>query len=259
MLKFVINLDKSTERLQNIKKQLDDLNISFERISAIKGREIDADIKNQVTYPINHFDTKFRFTRALTDGEIGCFLSHRECWKKLIASNEQFSLIMEDDIIISKKAKPYISSPNWIPTGVDICQLSCLEKKVTERIRNQILPIDQTIKLVSPLFPQPLGTQCYIISRKAAEVALSLSTKLPAPVDNFLFSLWFDMANQFTTWRTSPTLAIPETNIKSDIGGRKNHIKKAPFLIRHGLRRFLMDMKIKKIQRSGIPFIFKFE
>lgn len=41
--------------------------------------------------------------RPMTLGEIGCFLSHYYIWQKMVESNEQEVLILEDDI----KFEPY--------------------------------------------------------------------------------------------------------------------------------------------------------
>ncbi len=235
------------------------LGINYERVEAINGKLLPQEVKEKITYPYNHFDTRVRFTRELTDGEIGCFLSHRACWAKLVDSNENFALIMEDDIEISKLATKYLLNSNWIPSSVDICQLSCLEASQKGRIKDKTLYIDETISLVAPLYPIPLGSHCYLISKQAATKALSLSEKLPCPVDDFLFSPWFNMAKIFTIWRTAPTLVIPNQTLESTIGLRtKKYVKKAPFLIRHGLTRFILDWQIKQSLKKGIQFDFKF-
>lgn len=259
MLNLLINLDRSVNRFKSMTDQLSRLGVNFSRISAVDGNKLTNDQISRITYPLSHFESKFRFTRELTKGEIGCFLSHRNCWLKLIESDFEFALIMEDDIKISRNAVHYLNSSDWIPPGVDICQLSCLQEFVKGKIRHISIEIDSYLKLVAPLYPQPLGTQCYIISKQAAKEALKFSEVLPAPVDNFLFTLWFDLANKFTIWRTSPTLVIPQKTFESDIGNRKKQIKKAPFFIRHGLTRFLTDKKIKKIQKDGLPFVFEFK
>lgn len=239
---------------------LNRLGINYERVEAVNGKLLSRKVKKEITYPYNHFDTRVRFTRELTDGEIGCFLSHRACWAKLVDSNENFALIMEDDIEISELATKYLLSSNWIPSSVDICQLSCLEASQKGRIKDKTVYIDETISLVAPLYPIPLGCQCYLISKNAAIKALSLSEKLSCPVDDFLFSPWFWMANHFTIWRTAPTLVIPDQSLKSTIGLRtKKHVKKAPFFIRHSLTRFILDWKIKKSLRGGMQFKFEFK
>ena len=235
------------------------LGIDYERVEAINGKLLPREVKKEITYPYNHFESRVRYTRELTDGEIGCFLSHRACWAKLVASNENFALIMEDDIKISELATKYFLSSNWIPSSVDICQFSCLEANQKGQIKDKPVYIDETISLVAPLYPIPLGCQCYLISKQAATKALALSEKLPCPVDDFLFSPWFSIANTFNIWRTAPTLVIPNQTLESTIGLRtKKYVKKAPFFIRHGLTRFILNWKIKQSLKKGIPFDFKF-
>lgn len=259
MLSLLINLAESKERLSKINCRLAELGLNFERIEAINGKLLSQETKDLLTYPFNHFESKVRFTRELTDGEIGCFLSHRKCWERLLSSNENFALILEDDIEIADIAVKYMNNDSWIPPSVEICQLSCLEAKQKGRINNKIITIDNFLQLVEPIYPIPLGTQCYIISRKVAKKALSLSERLPCPVDNFLFSPWFYISNKHTIWRTTPTLVIPKQNILSTIGNRdKTSVKKAPFFIRHGLTRMIMDHKIKHKIKKGTPFTFRF-
>ena len=260
MLRFVINLDSSKDRLVSITSRLRELGVPFERVPAVNGRALSDQEISQITYPYNHFESKVRFTRELTKGEIGCFLSHRKCWEKLLESDKQWALIMEDDIQISNIAPPYMLSTDWIPDQVSICQLSCLEAVQNGRIQEDTITLCNEVSLVAPLAPPPLGTQCYLISRQAAQAAIELSKRLPAPVDNFLFSPWFEMAHLFTVWRTAPTLVIPNEEIDSDIGKRtKRVVKKAPFFVRHGLTRFLLDRKVKKHQQGGKAFTFKFK
>mgnify|MGYP001151672417 FL=1 len=155
MLKLLINLDRSTDRLNRMKDQLNKLGIEYSRIDALDGSKLSDNQISQITYPLSHYESKFRFTRELTRGEIGCFLSHRKCWLELVHSNHRFALIMEDDIKISSAAAPYLYSASWLPTDVDICQLSCLRNYLKGKIRPRIIEIDSNLKLVAPLSPPP--------------------------------------------------------------------------------------------------------
>lgn len=256
---FVINLDSSRDRLSRITNQLNKLNVEFQRIPAVCGKHLSDDDVSNVTYPINHVETKTRFTRALTKGEIGCFLSHKICWQLLVESTDQRAVILEDDIEISPKASKYLQNDKWLPADVKLCQLNVPYDGKKGRIDFDICPIDENIRLVRPLYPTPVGGFAYIISREVAAEALSLSTRLPAPVDDFLFSPWFTISTKYVLWRTDPGLVIPSSNTLSDIGDRsKRSVIKAPFFIRHSLKRFLLDRKIKKFQHGGQSFVFKY-
>lgn len=259
MLSFVINLDSSVGRMKQISTQLNQLNITFERVPAIDGRKLSETQIKKLSFSVEDREIRVRFTRDLTAGEIGCFLSHKLCWRKLIDSAEEWALIMEDDIRISSLASSYMQTDEWIPDSVKICQLSCLKQDQHGKIGTEIKKVDDNFRLVNPIYPTPLGCQAYFISREFAAEAIRLSKKLPAPVDDFLFSPWFDLSWKFKIWRINPVLVIPSSQIGSDIGSRnKKHVNKAPFFLRHGLKRFLLDMKIKKFQRAGEDFMFQF-
>ena len=259
MLTFVINLDSSVDRFQNIRKQLNELGISFERISAVDGRKLSQEVVANLTYPLTHVDSKVRFTRELTKGEVGCFLSHKLCWEKLLESTDKWALIFEDDIQISPYAAKYLSNDAWLPNDVKLCQLNSPKLFQNGRIGYERKKIDKDVTLIQPIYPTPVGAFAYFISREAATKAIELSDKFPAPVDDFLFSPWFDLSKQFRIWRASPSFAIPIQGVTSNIGDRsKKAVKKAPFYIRHGLSRVLLDRKIKKLQAQGEEFVFRF-
>ena len=252
-------MDASSDRLTIMEKQLASLGIEVTRISAVNGNELSCEAIRKLIYPINHFESKVKFTRELTRGEIGCFLSHRRCWQRLVDSGEDFALIMEDDILLSHASSKFFNSISWLPAGIDVCQFSCLKQETTGRINPHRHKLADNFELVQPTYPPPLGTQCYLISSLAAKIALVTSTKLIAPVDNFLFSPWFDFCKIFPTWKISPTLCLENKTLISEIGDRtKRSVQKAPFLIRHGITRLVLERLVKRFEKSGIPHTFAF-
>lgn len=106
---FLINLKRSPDRLQKMKSELERQNIDFERIEAIDSNslyESDLDICDtpNIEYPYR-----------IKAGELACFLSHRICWEKLIKSEKEWGLIIEDHCVLSSKACNYLRSTDWIP------------------------------------------------------------------------------------------------------------------------------------------------
>lgn len=105
---YLINMDKSFDRLDNFKNQVnktDLVKLNIKRFSAIDGKKIN--IKNYVTddaykqiidtedlgYRIKHYE--------LTSGAVGCFLSHINLYKSILNNNLiNVALIFEDDIKI---------------------------------------------------------------------------------------------------------------------------------------------------------------
>lgn len=70
--------------------------MDMEFVEAVNGKRMSSeDVKK-------HFDVlkfTYRYRRTPKRGEIGCVQSHRECYKKLLESGEEFALIFEDDVI----------------------------------------------------------------------------------------------------------------------------------------------------------------
>lgn len=95
MKAFVINLDRSPERLAFMRDQLAALGLPFERFPAVDGRALSA------------ADRAARFSRVrsfvaakkrLSDAEIGVALSHVGCCRRLVAGRLPYALVLEDDV-----------------------------------------------------------------------------------------------------------------------------------------------------------------
>lgn len=96
---YVINLKRSSDRrsyMERLLKQYTFLDVEF--IEAIDGRYLSAFDKNRM-FDIEKANSLYG--RYLSDGEIGCTLSHQLCYEKLINDKEDFALVLEDDLFIS--------------------------------------------------------------------------------------------------------------------------------------------------------------
>ena len=88
---YWINLDRSSDRREKMKKMLETIDISNQRISAIDG-------KNEKMYDIintNNYDS--------TDSEYGCLMSHLEAIRIFKDSTHNIALILEDDCTLELK------------------------------------------------------------------------------------------------------------------------------------------------------------
>jgi GR25 family glycosyltransferase involved in LPS biosynthesis len=83
---FYINSKKRGDRLKNMVRRLSDLDIKAERFEAILGGAVD-----KSTLKIN--PTK----KVLNNGELGCYLSHRQIWQTIKEKGYKKVLILEDD------------------------------------------------------------------------------------------------------------------------------------------------------------------
>ena len=96
---FVINLKKDILKKEYIKNHFRDHGIeNYTFIKAIDGREMSCEDL------LKFYDKKKALEvhgRPLARGEIGCTLSHLECYKKIISQDLAGAFIFEDDVVFS--------------------------------------------------------------------------------------------------------------------------------------------------------------
>ena len=94
---YVINLDCAEDRMLSMDQQLSAIDVNYERIPAIKGNSLtETEINIEYSAALN----KKYFRADLSLGEIGCYISHKNVWRKMVAENIEFAVILEDDMII---------------------------------------------------------------------------------------------------------------------------------------------------------------
>lgn len=93
---YIINLPKDTERRVNILKELNKITcLDPELIEAVNGNDLGREKLGEM-FDFPKSEKYLSVDIAL--GEVGCTLSHFECYKKLLASDQNYALIVEDDI-----------------------------------------------------------------------------------------------------------------------------------------------------------------
>jgi glycosyl transferase family 25 len=211
---YVINMDKDTEKLQKIKKQLDDRNLKFKRIQGVEvskmsDKEIDENISSFCKY-------------FCSPSMQGIFLSHIKCWKSIIENNDKYAIIFEDDAVLHDKFVNYVENtlkelnsnyPSW-----DMVYLGYIGLQAP----NSILSYFQ--KLVVPTIKQPnvngkyiyrnempLGLHCYMITNDCAKKLLKYLNKAIYHVD---FSILM-MSNHFDIYTSKKQLAYQNSTNES--------------------------------------------
>ncbi len=197
MQTYLINLDCRQDRLEWSRKQLDRHGIFFHRIAAIDKTEANHLSKTAGFQPFPGF--------VLSDGEIGCFLSHIKAWKEFLKTGNEYCLVLEDDVVVSPSLRHFLDHFARSSIEADTVRVETylspvrLERRVARRIGSVSLHRLQS---------NHGGAAAYILSRPFALKLLN-STALPLlQVDHLLFdpiSPFFDKARIF---QTMPGLCI---------------------------------------------------
>ena len=240
---FYINLDTRVDRQDNIIQQMSNLNLVAQRVSASVGKDLSVEEKSFIDYD------KFLclMKRTITDGEIGCALSHHRIWNYVLENDIDYALVMEDDVIFDKRLVEVISdcqnyqyfdfinfstttpysynsqvARNFIDKGMYTrpkCPQLFKEWRLLEW-RNKwriykLKPITDELTICE-CDPAPALGSGYIISRKAAFEFLQSSNHLFYPIDYVWRYATCELRQGFIS-----TSLINQKQVDSDIFGRE--------------------------------------
>ena len=239
---YLINLERRPDRLSHVTHQLDRLQLPFELF-----RAIDAQNENVELPAVQHDRFVVNHKKSPVRGEIGCAASHIGVWQRFLETDEEYALVLEDDINIGDELPliqdqmqslglDFLNLSSNAPYTVDgstlseLCTSTASERpkffqrsarrkwSILEwRRRWRIFRLHPLANghIVCECDPAPALGSGYIISRKAAQAFMTTAEQLYFPID--------------LIWRFSPGklrlafLARPlvtQTQQDSDISGR---------------------------------------
>ena len=180
---YLINLDRSTERLKQASSEAQRLQLSFERISAVDGRYLELDACAEYS----NARTLTYFGRELSVGEVACFLSHVKTLRQFLQSDAKYALVLEDDFVVSETGQPvwdsliaqldekHLGGWGYIDVGAP-----------PHKLYSPVLPLvgDGNWLVRSHYFS--FGTHALLWSRSGAERLLQSCLPIEAPYDIFL-------------------------------------------------------------------------
>ncbi|MDB4838350.1 glycosyltransferase family 25 protein [Amylibacter sp.] len=181
---FIIHLKRAVKRKKTVQSIKLNMECETTIIDAIDGTTLTDQYISKVLNYNSHLHPKYPFN--LNNGEIGCFLSHREAWKAIVDENLVAGFIIEDDceIDITKFKKSFKIALKLVK------KLGYIQFQ-TREIPNsfsKIINIDG-VKILQPKIV-PLRTSAQLISYNAALLLLEKSKKMDRPVDGFLQMFW---------------------------------------------------------------------
>jgi GR25 family glycosyltransferase involved in LPS biosynthesis len=101
---YLINMDKSTERLSFMSSQLQSLSLPFIRQPGVDGKTHDFSSLYDENYSTKHNGG------PLSPVELGCALSHRHAIEKIAQGENAFGIVLEDDVELPQHFKEIIES-----------------------------------------------------------------------------------------------------------------------------------------------------
>lgn len=194
---YLINLDQSIDRLQQMEREFGRYGLTFTRIAAVDGRLLSPEELEAVTAPMRRWEI------PMPPGEIGCFLSHRKCLEIIANGEDEFAAVFEDDIVLSNQSQNLLSSSDWIPADADIIKVETFNTVILLGESNKIQGTDCKY---ARLLSKHLCTGGYIVSRHAAKRILTFMDQISIPVDNLIFDPTYEMFATLNIYQVYPAL-----------------------------------------------------
>ena len=172
---FVINLARRPERMRYIAEQLAKAEVAYERIDAVDGAALSKRELRRLTNRFRWWCARGYMPRV---GEIGCAMSHRNVWRKVLDGDEAACCVLEDDVALSEGFADML-------------------RKAEAFAAKSASPI---VVLLTPRCAEPKGefvdghfgriawaalTGGYVLNREAARRLLAATERLDSPIDEW--------------------------------------------------------------------------
>jgi len=181
---LVINLASATERRAGMRRQLEALGLDFEFVEAVDGRDFDVDQHPAYDAPRR----RAAFPRDLAGGELGCLLSHRSIYQRMLAEGLDEVLVLEDDVVLGPDFLAVLPSIRAHAASYDVVRFLSA-RKISRLRQRRVFPLAKGYWLAR-LETTPGGAYAYLIRRSGAEKLLPLMQRNWLPVDTLMGRSW---------------------------------------------------------------------
>ena len=203
-----INLDKDSERRARIEGQLAHLGLPGERLPAVWWKHLPP-AEQSLLYSAerNHG----LYYQPLVDGEKGCYASHIQAWRQLLASDAPALVVLEDDVRLRPQFADVVNAIAALQEPWDMVKLLGRDR---EKVRSQ-RPLVPGTALVD-YSRVPSMTAGYVVSRAGAAKLLAHRQPFGRPIDVDL-RFWWE-CDQLRILGVSPSaIALDDTSEVSSI------------------------------------------
>lgn len=197
---FVVNMDRSPDRLAAVSAQLRAAGVPFERFPAVDGKWVDRSSPD-ITWWARHF---------ATDAMLGCALSHVYLWRKVRDAGLPAAIIMEDDVQLAPDFLPRLRAVlREVPHDFDVLFLGCFalcSNDTSSAVGSVVRALTgrQARRVSEQVFTPawPAGTHCYVVSAQGARklaamrVAFHIDQQLAATRGLTLYAVTPPLATQ---------------------------------------------------------------
>lgn len=206
---FVINREKDEVRRAEMTKRLNEVGLDFEFFQAVDGHAIDA--HNHPEY--DGEKRRLIFGRDLSEGEIGCLLSHRGICLKMIEEKIPVAMVLEDDTHLESELPVVLSRLLSMDLKWDMIRFLSRKKVLagTQRKIANLMPGYDLVRIQAT----PGGAYAYLLTLNAAKAIAVHTRRNWLPIDALQSRTWQLGLEVFIT---NPSPVIVDNDVPSTIG-----------------------------------------
>jgi glycosyl transferase family 25 len=245
---FIISLTDSHDRIKESHSLFASLGIGYKVFNAVDGRSIQSRLK-KVFYDAG-LNRKYYKTN-LSDPEIGCYLSHRGVWQRIVDENLEGAFIFEDDFLPAADLMCVLNSIQKLDLPPFIAKLNGQSRRAVHGIAD----LSGQYRLVKPSVV-PGRTTAYAISRAAAETLLKRTLPIYRPID-VDFRFWWQLGVDVYLVQPAPVSERPSSHADSTIEAARRAMKPQALPLR--LHRWIRHLTFQAGYRASLICALAFE
>ena len=116
---FVINLDRSVQRMEEMRERLDGLGLTYERFRAFDGRALDEQFLAE-----SYANLLPLYKDGALLGQLGCYISHVEVAQLMLSRGIPRACIMEDDVVLDSSIVDFLNPEHCYPDWAGAIKLN---------------------------------------------------------------------------------------------------------------------------------------
>jgi glycosyl transferase, family 25 len=182
VMTYVINLDRSPQRMAIMEERLKPLNLAWQRVSAVEGKLLDLPTLKELSIP----GFLARHGKQPKPAEVGCYLSHIRVFEAFLAqANAEFALVLEDDVLFQADFLEVLGALINCRADWDLVRLSGFHSGGPVGIK-ALTPERQ----LAIMFFKQTSSAAYLINRQAARAMLDTLLPMTVPYDHAFDQPW---------------------------------------------------------------------
>lgn len=213
---FVLSLERSVDRRQRLESLNETLGLSFTYVDAVDGRELPGKLLERC----DQAAARAHYGRELTPSELGCHFSHETAWKRLLAEQLPWAVILEDDPLFHESFIPALADVANLSRSWDLIRLAGFRDR-----RGRVEQVLSNGRALVRHEGNVDGGNAYALSRLGAEKLLAYTQRVRHPVDAAMDRVW---ENQLELFALRPFPVSENPALQSTIRNIRGRTPAAP-------------------------------